>query len=149
MEIDETVIPHSHPVLQIHTREANDPGTLLATYLHENIHWYLDSREPDTTAAMNQLAKLYPNAPIEPPLGAGSKQSTYLHLITCWLENEAVKDVAGPQTAADVLSRHTAYYTWIYQQVRENNERIGRVVRAYNLIPPKLDASRRDMRPKG
>jgi hypothetical protein len=135
IEIDRTTLPHSHPVLQLNTGEANDPASLLATYLHENIHWFLDAHEAATNAAIADLRAIYPDAPGGPPEGARDLQSTYLHLITCWLENEAMKDVAGDGMAADVLARRTGYYTWIYRQVRDDPEAIGAIVRKHGLIP--------------
>ena len=37
--IEDNVIPHSHPVLTLSTRDRGD--VLLATFVHEQIHWFL------------------------------------------------------------------------------------------------------------
>ena len=39
--IDQTAIPHSHPVLTINTRHLGNKDALLSTYLHEELHWFL------------------------------------------------------------------------------------------------------------
>ena len=36
--IDERQIPHSHPVLTLHTRHLGDDDMLLAVFLHEQLH---------------------------------------------------------------------------------------------------------------
>src|SRR5262245_52213072 len=38
--IDEKAIPHSHPVLTIHTRHLKDDELLLSTFVHEQLHWF-------------------------------------------------------------------------------------------------------------
>lgn len=44
--IDEAAIPHSHPVLTLRTRHLDDDRLLLATYLHEQFHWFI-WQQPD------------------------------------------------------------------------------------------------------
>ena len=45
VRIDERAIPHSHPVLTLHTRHLGQDILLLSTFLHEQLHWFLDSRQ--------------------------------------------------------------------------------------------------------
>ena len=40
--IADKAIPHSHPILTLSTRHLDDDGLLLATYLHEQLHWFLE-----------------------------------------------------------------------------------------------------------
>ncbi|NIQ56287.1 MAG: hypothetical protein GWN85_23300, partial [Gemmatimonadetes bacterium] len=79
--IDETQIPHSHPVLTIHTRHRDDPA-LLSTFLHEQFHWL---EEGETLAAfraaMEDFESLYPDAPGPEAGGARDVESTYRHLL--------------------------------------------------------------------
>src|SRR5262252_392202 len=49
--IDEKSIPHSHPVLTLHTRHLKDDDELLSTYLHEQLHWFLVRHSEQTKAA--------------------------------------------------------------------------------------------------
>src|SRR5215471_17710038 len=58
--IDEKAIPHSHPVLTLHTRHLKDDDLLLSTFVHEQLHWLLESRKADTDKAMNELRALFP-----------------------------------------------------------------------------------------
>ena len=37
--IDQTAIPHSHPVLTLHTRHLGEDEHLLSTFVHEQFHW--------------------------------------------------------------------------------------------------------------
>ncbi len=37
--IDENQIPHSHPILTIHTRHIGEELELLSTFVHEQLHW--------------------------------------------------------------------------------------------------------------
>ena len=38
--IDEDAVPHSHPVLTLHTRHLKDDLLLLSTFIHEQSHHY-------------------------------------------------------------------------------------------------------------
>src|SRR5262245_53037606 len=39
--IQSGVIPHSHPVLTLNTRYVDDDTAQLATFVHEQLHWFL------------------------------------------------------------------------------------------------------------
>jgi hypothetical protein len=80
IEIDETAIPHSHPVLTLHTRHLKDDDLLLSTFVHEEIHWFLEGRK-EVTAVEDDLKKLFPKIPVGYPDGADSEESGYLHLL--------------------------------------------------------------------
>lgn len=67
--IDEHSIPHSHPVLTLHTRHLKQDDELLSTYVHEQLHWYLDEHLEQTHAAEGDLRKIYPNVPVGYPEG--------------------------------------------------------------------------------
>lgn len=57
--IDERSIPHSHPVLTLHTRHLNSDDQLLSTYVHEQLHWFLEQHLPQTRAAESDLRSIY------------------------------------------------------------------------------------------
>ena len=86
--IQSGVVPHSHPVLTLNTRYLDDDTAQLATFVHEQFHWFLTDHveRAKTNAALTELRALYPTVPTAAPEGASSERSTYLHLIVCHLE---------------------------------------------------------------
>lgn len=70
VEIEQGVIPHSHPVLTLSTRHVNDDLLLLATYVHEQSHWYFATNAGVTEAATADGAEpglgLGPDLPADP-----------------------------------------------------------------------------------
>jgi hypothetical protein len=128
--IEEGVIPHSHPVLTIHTRHLGDDLMLLSTFLHEQMHWLVAERDSAEAGAIADFRELYPEVPVGRPDGARDEHSTYLHLIVCDLEYQAMTDLVGREKARETLAR-IDHYKWIYEQVldapqvREVNARWG------------------------
>ena len=51
MLIDEHAIPHSDPVLTLHTRYLHDDDGLVSAFLHEQMHWYVDAHAEAVAAA--------------------------------------------------------------------------------------------------
>ncbi len=130
--IQSRVIPHSHPILTLNTRYVDDDIAQLATFLHEQHHWFLVDRRAATDAAIADLRALYPTVPDEPPEAARSEESTYLHLLVCYLELQAVAGLVGEDTARQQLESWT-HYTWVYHTVLSETEKIGEVVRRHGL----------------
>lgn len=114
--IDETAIPHSHPVLTIHTRHLGEDERLLSTFLHEQFHWPLSERDGVREATMDDHRARWPDVPAGSPDGARDERSTYLHLIVCDLELGAMADLIG-RDAAEELMRGWTHYRWIYRTV--------------------------------
>jgi hypothetical protein len=115
--IDERQIPHSHPVLTIHTRHIGAQRELLSTFIHEQLHWleekpWLD----DFQAAMTEFERLFPVVPSSADGGARDKQSTYRHLLVCDMELQALSTLIGRTAARDTLAQAT-HYEWIYDKV--------------------------------
>lgn len=132
--IDEHSIPHSHPVLTLHTRHLNSDDQLLSTYVHEQLHWYLVAHQKQTDAAEAKLRKLYPKVPVGYPDGARDEESTYLHLIDCYLEMQADRSLLGQQRAADVIRFWAGdHYRWVYQTIVRDEAQIGAIVREEHL----------------
>lgn len=83
---------------------------------------------------MAAFREVYPDVPSGNPEGARDADSTYLHLIVCDLEYQAMTKLVGPARAAEVLDA-TTHYTWIYDRVltdpkvREITTRYGFVLR--------------------
>lgn len=131
IHIDERSIPHSHPVLTVHTRHPGDEHGLLATFLHEQFHWLEDGNE-HFREAMSAFAEAYPDAPAGGPEGARDLESTYRHLLVCDLEFQAMTRLVGEQRARGILaaSRH---YTWIYDRVL-HDPRVREIVTAHGFL---------------
>jgi hypothetical protein len=139
------LIPHSHPVLTLSTRHLKDDDLLLATFVHEQLHWYLEENGERAKPALQELRKLYPDAPAGPPLGGKDQESTYNHLIVCYWEIRAAKELLGELRAFQVAQFWAQdHYMWIYRKVLEEGYKIGPLIHKHGLVP---DAQKRDPRP--
>lgn len=129
---------YSHPILTLGTRFAETEDLLLATYLHEQMHWYLwrlggpdhDPIEP----FFDELVRRYPQAPIRLPDGARNYEQTYLHLVVCWLELEAVTELIGRERA-EALADTQWGYRWIYRTVIRDRESLRELLTEHGLWP--------------
>jgi hypothetical protein len=126
-------IPHSHPVLTLNSRYLDDDLGQLATFLHEQFHWYAAERQNQVASAVAEFRKLFPDVP-SGRAGARDDYSTYLHLIICDLELAAMQELVGDSEARATLGRWQ-HYTWIYDQVL-NNTAIRAINKRNELLPP-------------
>lgn len=130
------VIPHSHPVLTLSTRHLKDDELLLATFVHEQLHWFLGEKAKETEAAYQELRSLFPKVPVGFPEGGQDEESTYKHLLVCYLEYQAVKELLGELKAKQVLNFWASdHYTWIYRTVLERERELGALLRKHKLVP--------------
>jgi hypothetical protein len=143
IRIEQFVQPHSHPVLTLNTRSLMNDRRVLANFVHEQIHWFLNGKSGDTNKAIASLKRLYPDAPDAPAKGgAANSQSTYLHLVVCQLEFESIRTLLGAEQAAEVLREAIAFgqsgpgYHWIYQTVLDDQQRLSEVIRRHKLTLP-------------
>src|SRR5262245_35311507 len=133
--IDRESIPHSHPVLTLHTRHRRDDELLLSTFVHEQIHWFLTQHPEETEKAVNELKTLFPKVPVGLPAGADTEESTYLHLVVNTLEYRAGRELFGELKARQIMEFWaTDHYMWIYRQVLEAGDKIRTVLRKYKLV---------------
>ena len=131
--IDERSIPHSHPVLTLHKRHLKSDDQLLSTYVHEQIHWFLEQHLEQTQAAENDLRKIYTKVPGFPD-GSDDEEGTYLHLITCYLEMQADRELMGPERTSAVMNFGAGdHYRWIYKTVIQDEENIHKVIEQEKL----------------
>jgi hypothetical protein len=132
--IDETEIPHSHPVLTLHARHLKDDDLLLSTYVHEQTHWYLEQHPAEHAAAVRALRKLYPLIPIGYPEGSDSAEVNYDHLIIIYIEYRANQRLVGELRARAVMEflAHD-HYRWLYREILRDPEKVGRIVKASGL----------------
>ncbi len=132
--IESGVIPHGYPVLTLNTRYINGRDERqLSTFLHEQIHWFLNIDEAALDAALGDLREMYPEVPTGRPEGSRTEDGTYLHLIVCWFELEAMTELVGPDRARQVLGGK-GYYTWVYRRVIEDTKKIGTLIRRQGLV---------------
>ena len=137
VDIDEDAIPHSHPVLTLHTRHLRDDALLLSTYVHEQAHWYFDQKLPDTERAIAELEALYPSLPVGFPEGATDRESSYLHLGVIFFERRGMRRLVGELLTREVMDFWaTDHYRALYRLVLAEPEKIGAVLKKNGLVPP-------------
>jgi hypothetical protein len=130
--IEERAINHAFPVLTLNVRFWASPDELLSSYLHEQLHWHLRDRESRQRDAVAELRRWYPKVPVGLPEGADTEVSTYGHLIDCYLEIQADRELLGPTRTATVIAGKNNY-TWIYSTVLRDEDRIAGIVNRYQL----------------
>jgi hypothetical protein len=130
--IEERAVNHAFPVLTLNARFASAPDELLTSYVHEQLHWHLRDRLPQQQAAIEDLRRMYPGAPVGLPEGAENAYSTYGHLITCYLEILAARELLGVERASTAIA-NKGNYTWIYATVLRDEKKIAAVVDRHGL----------------
>lgn len=129
---------HSHPILTLGTRFTDSEDQLLATYLHEQMHWYLyqlggpdhDPIEP----FFDELVRRYPQAPTRLPEGARSYEQTYVHLVVCFLELMVTAEFIG-RARAFALAETVYGYRWIYRTVVADWSALEALFTAHGILP--------------
>ena len=133
IQIEQFAVPHDYPILTLNTRHNDDPDFLLSTFLHEEIHHFVNGpNKGKTQGAIKELHKKFLHVPIGGVEGGNDEDSTYLHLIVCWLELQADKKYLGDSRAYEVI-RKTDHYTWIYKQVLDQEKNIGSLIERHGL----------------
>src|SRR5262245_12525643 len=130
--IEERVINHAFPVLTLNVRFAQSADELLSSYIHEQLHWHLRERGPSQQQAIADLRRMYPNAPVGLPEGADTAISTYGHLVDCYLEIQADRQLIGPERTTAVIA-NKGHYTWIYGTVLQDEPKIAAIVHRHHL----------------
>ena len=116
--IDDVAFSHSHPILTLSTGiAAKSDLRLLSEFLHEEMHWHLNMHPAELKLAMVDVKSEYPNVKVgREQGGARNEESTYLHLLVCYLELETPSELIGQKRARRVV-RVKPYYRWIYRKV--------------------------------
>lgn len=130
--IEERAMNHAFPVLTLNVRFADSPDELLSSFVHEQLHWYLREHDAQQKAAIAELSQMYPNAPVGLPEGAESAYSTYGHLVDCYLEIQADRELMGLKRTDEVI-KNKPWYTWIYKTILRDEDKISGVVQEHNL----------------
>ena len=132
--IDERQVPHSHPVLTLHTRHLGDDEQLLATFLHEQFHWLAVERGDARDAAIAEFRRLFPDPPSREEGGSNDDHSTWLHLIVNDLTLQALTELWGEERAERVV-RASTVYAWVNATVLDD-PRVREVNRRHGLVVP-------------
>lgn len=134
--IDDDAIPHSHPVLTLHTRHLMSDDLLLSTYVHEQLHHHLDAHAAERAAAVRELKRLYPRIPVGYPEGSDGAEGNYDHLIVISNERQADIVLMGELRAHAVMQFWADdHYRWLYRAVLRDPGRMAKVVRTHQLAP--------------
>jgi hypothetical protein len=134
VRIEEGAISHSHPVLTLNTRYLDDDDLLLADYIHEQLHWFSKDGTGRVSAAMQELEPRYPDLPIDLPDGGGHRFGTYLHLVICFLEYEALIQLLGAVRARQAVQRRHVYRS-IYATIVRERDSISKIVARHRAFP--------------
>jgi hypothetical protein len=134
IHIESRVVPHSHPILTLNTKYAEEPYKLLSLFIHEQLHWWLDQKTEEIIKAKAELKILYPSLP---DVGiAKDTESTYLHFIICSLEYELLIHYLGLKQA-NIILKDLIYkdkiYPWIYKEVYKNFKELKILNKKYDL----------------
>jgi hypothetical protein len=128
----------------LNSRFAEAPHRLLAVFLHEQLHWWAEKKSDSIKVTKAKLMELIP---LLPDKGlARNRESTYLHLIICFLEFRALQHYLGDTDARRVLKamiEEDKIYPWIYQQVFDRYKDIHQTVLASGLEPEILSQTQK------
>jgi len=130
--IEERAMNHAFPVLTLNVRFADSPDELLSSFLHEQLHWHLRDHDAQQKAAIAELRQMYPTAPVGLPEGADTAYSTYVHLVDCYLEIQADRELIGPNRTDEVI-KNKPWYTWIYSTILRDEAKIRGVAQEHGL----------------
>jgi hypothetical protein len=131
IQIESQVAPHSHPVLTLNTLYAEKPNRLLAAFLHEQLHWWVETKKIEMAKAIEDLKRLYPFLPKDPSI-------TYAHLVIGHLEYEALIFYLKRKEANKVLKEiiyKDKITPWIYKEAYLKFKEIHDIVLRNNLSP--------------
>jgi hypothetical protein len=134
--IDETTIPHSHPVLTLHARHLRQGDELLSTFLHEQLHWFMVANRDSVQRALPELRARFPGLPVGYPEGADSERSSYEHLPIIYLEYESLRRLVGERRADETMGFwERDHYRALYRLVRENLHTVRSLTSRHGLVP--------------
>jgi hypothetical protein len=135
IEIDRDAIPHSHPVLTLHTRHLHDDLLLLSTLVHEEGHWYLEQNAAKTDVAVAELKALFPELPVGFPEGANDLRSSYEHLVVISLEQQGMRALVGELATRQVMEFWANdHYRALYRIVMTDGRKISEVMERAGLF---------------
>jgi len=132
IRIEEGAINHAFPVLTLNARFADAEDDLLSSFVHEQLHWHQRDHADDMRVVVAQLRQWYPRVPVGGTEGAETEYSTYGHLVNCYLEVQADRQLIGVDRTAAVVARKP-HYKWIYATVLRDEARLRALVERNRL----------------
>jgi hypothetical protein len=130
--IEERAMNHAFPDLTLNVHYLGSDDELLSSYLHEQLHWHLRDHRLQMERAMQELQTLYPKVPVGLPESADTVESTYAHLVDCYLEIQADRQIIGPGRTDQVI-KNKPWYTWIYKTITRDEKTIADIVNENHL----------------
>ena len=106
----------------------------LSNFLHEQFHWFVESKDVEKENAIKAFKQAFPQVPVKGGLGVRDGYSTYLYLIVCDLEFQAMTKLIGENAAKQLLTEWT-HYTWTYRTVLDNKQVRGINIKYGFIIP--------------
>lgn len=127
------VVPRSHPVLTLNTRHLKDDDLLLSTFIHEQLHWYIGSH-PQKGIVLDKIKEKYTNPKTTFPDGSGDAISTYYHILICYLEYQALKELLGELRAYQIINFwKDDHYRWVYHTVLQDEDQLRKIFHDINI----------------
>ncbi len=136
--IDDSTVSHSRPVLTLGTGVTSKSSSgLPSEFLHEQIRRHLSMHPAESKLAMEDLRRKYPTAKVgREQGGARNEESTYLHLLVCFLELESLSELVGKKKASSLIATKP-YYTWVCGKVASDAGTPAEMVSDRRLALPK------------
>lgn len=126
------------PVITLNTKYKDHPQRLMAQLLHEELHWWMRDHKQNVQVAIPELKATFRGVP--KIKGSKDPDSTYRHLLICWMEFRALSKYFGEEEAAQVLKHFVQIkrFPWIYTRILNDHRKIEKIVRKYEFIPDEL-----------
>lgn len=126
------------PNIVLNTRFKDHPHRLLGQLIHEELHWWMRDHKQNVQVAIPELKSTFRGSPRI--RGSRDPDSTYRHLLICWMEFRALAKYFGEEEAADVLKHSVKEkrFPWIYGKILKDHRKIEKIVRKYEFIPDEL-----------
>jgi hypothetical protein len=134
IQIQSQALPHSHPVLTLNTRFAEQPNKLLATFIHEQLHWWVLSKTKELNQPIEEIKAILPTLPKE-ELGS-DVNSAYLETIICFLEYKTMIQLVNKKEANKILKdfiNTDKVYPWINTQMYLKFKAIEAILNKHKL----------------
>lgn len=138
INVEANVPARSHPVLTLNTKYASSPHKILAQWLHQEFHWWANSKPSHVRKAMQELKEIYPQIP---HAKTETDKLSYLHFIINSLEYQALTHLLGQKEAKTIIKEmveEEKHYQWVYETVLEQDLRIKKILMKNQLLPAPL-----------
>src|SRR5262245_44480515 len=95
-----------------------------------------ETMQPPHGNPLLNCVQMFPKVPVGAPEGAVDENSSYLHLLVCYLEYRAMRELLGELKSRQLMEFWaTDHYTWIYKTVLEKPRAIDTILVKHRLLP--------------